>query len=753
VLNALRRPAAWRAAARHVAVPLGLVLLAAVLLLTDPAWLRQMRQLVFDQYQRWQPRVWQDTPVRVIDVDEESLARLGQWPWPRTRMAQLVRRAQDAQAAAIGFDVVFSEPDRTSPRWMQALWDLPPAQAAALASLPDHDAVFAEAIARGGVVLGLALQTAEAGAGAGTGAEVETEPAAASAAASSPEAAAASATPPSPALPLKARFVQLGAAAEPYLPSVSAAMAPLPVLAAAAAGHGAIAFLPDRDGVVRRVPMLMRVGGQLLPSLSAEMLRVGQREANYFVRADDGPGGGMSELRVGGITLPTSGAGELWVHYAPPAPQRTIPAWKLLQGQVPPEELQGRLLLVGSSAQGLMDLRFSPLGQIIPGVEVHAQTLELALTGGLLQRPAWAPAAEALALVLCGVLVGVLAVAVSPALSVGATLAVLAALGTLAWWAFAGHRLLLDPLMPAFGVLAGFAAPSLLRYQASERRRRWVAQAFSRYVSPNLVAHIVQHPEQLELGGRRQQCSFVFTDLAGFTALMEKVDPAAAVGLLNDYLEGMLAIVFQHQGTLDRIVGDAIAIMFSAPLPQPDHRRRALACALALQRFATDFALRQQAAGMAFGHTRIGVHSGEVIVGNFGGGTMFDYRALGDPVNTAARLETANKHLGTRLCVSDAVLADCPGTPVRCVGRLVLQGKTQPLRVFQPAHDGLDLPVDAAALQRYADAYALMADGRPEALAAFEALAREQPDEPLVRLHLGRLRRGESGDVIALSAK
>jgi adenylate cyclase len=722
VLNALPRPGAWRAAASHAAMPLFLVLLAAVLLLTDPAWLQQMRQLVFDQYQRWQPRVWQDTPVRVIDVDEDSLARLGQWPWPRTRMAQLVRRAQDAQAAAIGFDVVFSEPDRTSPRWMQALWDLPPAQAAALASLPDHDAVFAEAIGRGGVVLGLALQPAGS-------------------------------TPPSLALPLKARFVQLGAAAEPYLPTVAAAMAPLPVLAAAAAGHGAIAFLPDRDGVVRRVPMLMRVGGQLLPSLSAEMLRVGQRETNYFVRADDGLGGGVSELRVGGITLPTSGAGELWVHYAPPAPARTIPAWKLLQGQVPPEELQGRLLLVGSSAQGLMDLRFSPLGQIIPGVEVHAQTLELALTGGLLQRPAWAPAAEALALVLCGVLVGVLAVTVSPALSAGATLAMLAGLGAVAWWAFASHRLLLDPLTPAFGVLAGFAAPSLLRYQASERRRRWVAQAFSRYVSPNLVAHIVQHPEQLELGGRRQQCSFVFTDLAGFTALMEKVDPAAAVGLLNDYLEGMLAIVFQHQGTLDRIVGDAIAIMFSAPLPQPDHRQRALACALALQRFATAFALRQQAAGMAFGHTRIGVHSGEVIVGNFGGGTMFDYRALGDPVNTAARLETANKHLGTRLCVSEAVLADCPGTPVRCVGRLVLQGKTQPLRVFQPAHDGLDLPVDAAALQRYADAYALMADGRPDALGAFEALAREQPDEPLVRLHLGRLRRGESGDVIALSAK
>ena len=155
-----------------------------------------------------------------------------------------------------------------------------------------------------------------------------------------------------------------------------------------------------------------------------------------------------------------------------------------------------------------------------------------------------------------------------------------------------------------------------MRHLSSERRQRWVRQAFSRYVSPNLVTHLLEHPEALELGGRRQVCSFVFTDLAGFTTLMERLDPGEAVALLNGYLDRMIAIAFAHQGTLDRIVGDAVVIMFSAPIAQPDHQRRALACAMEMQRFARKYADDHQARGIPFGQTRIGIHSGEVIVGN-----------------------------------------------------------------------------------------------------------------------------------------
>jgi len=335
-----------------------------------------------------------------------------------------------------------------------------------------------------------------------------------------------------------------------------------------------------------------------------------------------------------------------------------------------------------------------------------------------------------------------------PLPSAAALLAVLGLFAGLGWWAFSAQRLLVDPLTPALGVLAAFLVLSLVRYHASEQRRRWLARAFSRYVSPNLVSHIVRHPEQLALSGERRECSFIFTDLAGFTGLMERIDPADAVGLLNGYLDGMIAIVFHHQGTLDRIIGDALAIMFSAPLDQSDHRQRAYDCALEMQRFAHVYAK-----GRPLGHTRIGVHSGEVIIGNFGGRTMFDYRALGDAVNTASRLEGANKYLGTRVCVSEATLAGCTGAQVRPVARLLPKGKSQPLRVFQPLHDGLAGPVDPAALAAYAQAYAALEDGAPEVLALFEALALQQPDDALVRMHLERLRSGGRGDLIVLDGK
>ena len=714
----------WRIVGRRFALLVALSL-PALVLLSDPPWLQTLRHMVFDQYQRWQPRVWKDTAVRIVDVDEESLERIGQWPWPRTRMAELVALAQAGQAAAIGFDVAFSEPDRTSPTAMARTWRLQEAERKALARLPDHDTVFAQALGSGRAVLGFTVLSA---AGPGPADAV------------------------SPVLPERSRFVIQGAGATDQVHAFDAVGPVLPALAKAAAGHGAMAFVPDGDGVIRRLPLVVRVADRLLPALAVEVLRVGLQETNYLLRAQ-AQGGGLAAVRVGQVTLPVTASGELWIHYAPPEPARSIPAWKLLQGQVAPAELQGRLLLVGSSAQGLMDLRFNPLGNVMAGVEVHAQVLEQALTREFLVRPGWTLAAEALALMLGCLLVGVLLQATGPMLAAVAALGVIAGYGATGWWAFSGQRVLLDPLTPALGVLVTYLVLSLVRHQASEQRRRWVSQAFSRYVSPNLVSHIVRHPEQLALSGERRQCSFIFTDLAGFTTLMESIDPAEAVGLLNRYLDGMIAIVFRHQGTLDRIIGDALAIMFSAPMPQADHRQRALDCALEMQRFAEAFTKVRQARGLALGHTRIGVHSGEVIIGNFGGSTMFDYRALGDAVNTASRLEGANKYLGTRVCVSEETLAGCTGARVRCMGRLVLKGKSRALRVFQPLNDGLHLPVDEAAAAAYDAAFVLMAQQRPEALPAFEALARAHPEDGLVEHHLLRLRRGESGDLIVLDRK
>lgn len=694
-------------------IPVITVSFSVFVFIVEPVVLKTSRHAVFDQFQRLHPRAYQDAPVRIIDIDEESLRQFGQWPWPRSVIAELTQRLQDAGVAAIGFDMVFPEADRTSPAVMLGLWKATPQVRSLLSGLPDHDDLLAHAFEQGRVVQGFAPNREE------------------------PHGA------PLPAV--KARFVELGASALPVVPEFFDSVVSLPRLVAAAQGHGAFAFVPDADGVVRRVPMLMSLGNTLFPSLATEILRVAKNTQNITTRTVDGLG--LAELRIGNVTVPTAPSGEVWVYYSDSMPQRTVSAWKVLDGTAGDAELRGKMVVVGTSAPGLMDMRFNALGSIIPGVEIHAQLLEQTVLGSGLERPQWSDSVEIGLLVAGGLLVGIVALGVGAVPSLGVFLLLLAGVWGSAWLAFLHGHLLLDPAAPSMAMALTFVASSIVRHVGSERRQRWVKQAFSRYVSPNLVEHLVSHPESLKLGGERQHCSFLFTDLEGFTTLMESTDPAAVVSLVNRYIDGMIAIAFAHDGTLSRIVGDGLAIIFSAPVAQDDHPMRALRCALAMQKFAHQYAADLQAQGIAFGQTRMGVHSGEVIVGNFGGSTIFDYRALGDPINTAARLEGANRYLGTLVCVSQAVLAQCPTFAARPIGRLVLKGKQQPIMVFEP------LDMTTTPDSDYRQAFECMRSLSADALAAFERLAQERPADRLVAMHLARLRSGESGDLLVLGGK
>jgi adenylate cyclase len=710
-------------------LPIIPVVLGLALLLTDPLPMQALRHNLFDQYQRWHPREYTEVPVRIIDIDEESLARVGQWPWPRTRLAELVESLNAAGVAAIGFDVVLAEPDRTSPRAMAALWSLQGALRSALESLPDHDQVLAHSLSGAPVVLGFIVQRST----------------------TQDNSTGDHATTPAATLPARPfRYIRSGEQPERRLHRFDRAISALPELTKVAQGNGALTFVPDGDGVVRRVPLVLQLAGEPVPTLVAETLRVAQGEENYVLKTQ-GSDIGMEEIRIGQFRIPTTAEGELWVHYSPEVASRYLPAWKVLAGTIPGAMLDGHLVVIGSSAEGLMDLRFSPLGRIMPGVEAHAQALEQILSGHILQRPGWARSVESIAIMVGGLAIGFLAIRASALTAAGTTLTLLSVLLFGGWYGFREHALLLNTVTPALTFALAFVLGSLFHHFISEREQRRIRDVFSRYVSPNRVNYLVDHPEATELGGCRQECSFVFTDLTGFTTLMETIDPGEAVSLLNAYLDQMIGIAFRHDGTLDRIVGDAVAIMFSAPVPQADHRSRALACALEMDAFASNYAAELNARGVAFGETRIGIHSGEVIVGNFGGSTIADYRALGDPVNTASRLESVNKQIGTRICVSETTLSGCPEAQARPVGRLLLKGKSQALQVFEP--------LDCARLRKYAPleeyraAYRLMANEVPTAAAAFRDLAMHYPDDPLAALHHHRLAVGYRGDLVVLTEK
>jgi len=289
----------------------------------------------------------------------------------------------------------------------------------------------------------------------------------------------------------------------------------------------------------------------------------------------------------------------------------------------------------------------------------------------------------------------------------------------------------------------GFLREARERQATAER----AYASLSRYFSPNLAQRLAGDTDAVDLEGQRREIATLFTDIASFTALVETLEPNVLGPLLNEYLSGMTDIVFSNDGTVAKIVGDALHILFGAPGEQPDHAARAVACALALDEFAQSFCERWQKKGIAFGVTRIGVHAGPAIVGNFGGGRFFDYTAYGDTINVASRLETANKQLGTRICVSAELAEGVENFRGRPIGDLVLRGRGEVIRAFEPLQEK---QFNDAATKSYLDAYALLKAEDAGAVAAFAAHVGKQPEDRLAAFHLKRLLNGAKGSRIAM---
>jgi adenylate cyclase len=290
-----------------------------------------------------------------------------------------------------------------------------------------------------------------------------------------------------------------------------------------------------------------------------------------------------------------------------------------------------------------------------------------------------------------------------------------------------------------------------IEFLRDARRRQAEAErayaSLSRYFSPNLAQRLASETHSIDLGGQRREIASLFSDIASFTSLVESMEPSVLGPLLNEYLTGMTDIVFAHEGTVAKIVGDALHVLFGAPGEQPDHADRAVACALALDKYAQSFRELCQQKGIALGVTRIGVHAGPAIVGNFGGGRFFDYTAYGDTINVAARLEAANKQLGTRICVSAILAAKVKGFRGRPVGDLMLRGRTEALRTFEPI--SVEQYKDPAT-ESYLAAFAKLEASDSGAMAAFAAHVGKYADDQLASFHLKRLLNGATGTRIAM---
>ena len=691
-----------------------------IVALIGAAWLAPMpferlRLATFDSLQRafqWNPP---DVPVTVVDVDEPSLARYGQWPWPRSELAALVDRLRELGAASLAFDMVFAEPDRTSPA--NAIAQLPVATQNELksagSSFPDNDRTFAAAIGKGGVTLGFGLI----------------------------------ATPtPRPVHP-KANFAIIGGDPASSIPQFAGTVLNIPVLEDVAAGLGSISIVAGTDEIVRRMPLVELSAGQVVPSLALEALRVATGEPTVRLRLNRAGAGGAVEsmtLALGDMEIPLDRDGALLLHHRPPGTTRVVSAANVLDnsGDAMRAKIKNHIVFIGTSALGLADLRPTPLNAFEPGINLQAAAATQVLAGHFLSRPAIAVVLEMLAAVIAGVILlsclhrfGLWA-----ATATGAML--LLVIGATTIVAFRFYGLLIDPVLPAMTVAATFFVATLFDHFLAKRKGALLAQAFAQYLSPDLVKELYKNPDQVRLGGEDREMTFLFTDLAGFTRFAEATAPERLVATLNAYLDGLCRITTRHGGTIDKIVGDAVHAMFNAPLLQPDHASRAVAAAFEMRSFADEFAALQARDNLVFGMTRIGINTGRAIVGNFGGAARFDYTAHGDAVNTAARLEVTNKEFGTAILISKATRDAAPDVKARPLGKINLRGKNETTEVFEPLEDNHPAIGYADRLGEILEE----AERDPvAAVAALDALIRQHPDDRVLRVIRDRIDCEEGG--------
>lgn len=622
--------------------------LATALLASPASPLARLTPLVFDSYQRLMPRPSAGAPLAVLDIDETSIAAIGQWPWSRGTLARMVDRLGELGAVTIAFDMVFPEPDRTSPvrlaeTWAQDGIDVP----AAIRDLPDTDALFAAAIARNPVVAGLVISSENTN-------EL-----------------------PRP----KAGFSFAGADPKSFLPAFTGGVPNLSVLDAGAPGLGFFSFPPSRDGIVRVLPLVANARGTLYPSLSLEALRLAQGAGSFVVRAtgagaeSDTGEPAITAVRAGDLDTPTGPSGEVFVWFSGLSDMPTVSAARLLASEPDPAlegEIGGRIVLVGTSAVGLRDLVPTPVDASLPGVRMHAEIIDQIIGGQFLIRPDFARGAE-IAMALAAGLVLVAIAAMGGALPVGAaTLALLAATLGASWFAFARAQYLIDPILPSAAILATFAVVTPVLLLLTDREKRFVRNAFGHYLSPTLVERLAHDPAALKLGGETRELTVLFSDIRGFTGLSEKLQPDELTALLNGFLTPMTEILLQSEATIDKYMGDAIMAFWNAPLPIEVHPAKACAAALAmvegLERMNTS-----RATPLKIG---IGLNTGIACVGNLGSTQRFSYSAIGDAVNLASRVEGLTKQYGVAILVTEDVRAAAGSLAfleidlVRVVGRL-----------------------------------------------------------------------------------
>ena len=645
---------------------LGIALLSVFLSIyyVDPYPVEFLRLKTFDFYQELKPREIpspQGKPVTIIDLDEESLNEVGQWPWPRTTIAKLVQNLNKMGAALVAFDIVFAEPDRMNPdKIPDVVLGLDNATTAKLRALPSNDFVFAKAIKGSRVVLGQA----------GYWKKVKTK------------------NKKGPPIKKSVALLKRGKHVNPsdFLPQFQTLVRNISVLEKSASGHGIFSLVPELDGIVRRVPTLFVHDKDLYPSLPIEMLRVGLNRKTILVKANRA---GITFLGISNnLQLPTDGQGRVWPHFSKGDRSKYVSAKDVLNGTVDQSLIKGKLTIIGTSAVGLVDIHAVPTEPVMPGVEVHAQLIEAALHKAFLSRPNYFNAAELALILFSGLSMVILVPWVGAKWTMLLFFTVVVGAGGISWYLFTEHRLLFDAGYAAISTLLLYTVLTYTSYTREETVRRQTRGAFSKYLSPQMVERVVANPQLLKLGGEERELTLLFCDVRGFTTISEQFDPIGLTSLINKLLTPLTHEILKRQGTVDKYIGDCIMAFWNAPIDDREHARHGCLSALAMldEMAPLNSRLATEAEEENRKHIPLkcgfGLNTGLAVVGNMGSDQRFDYSVLGDIVNLAARLEGQSKFYDVDIVIGAETCAQVPDLATLELDLIQVKGKTVGVNIF-----------------------------------------------------------------------
>ena len=661
--------------------------------------------------------------VVIVAVDNASIAELGRWPWSRAVVARLVRAIDAAEPAVIGFDIVQSEataiPDLASLRGRIDEAALSKVEEALAEGSPEDRALTAAIADSKRVVLGYFFDFSHGGE-------------------ASSGAASESAT---PLTAFGAVQSSGGTSGEAQIPLARDVVGNLPAMSAAARGTGFFNTLPDPgDGYFRRVPMVVRHGGRMAVPLSLAMLQVAHDDRPTRIRIAPF---GVEEVRFGAVDVPVAEDGQLLLNYR--GPGRTfhhVSAADVLAGRIDADELRGKIVLVGVTATAVADVRATPFDGVFPGVEMHATAIDNILREDFLRQPRWTVLVEIAVMVTSVLLLGVV---LRRARGIAAGLFAFALLASYlvgSQWLFLETGVPLGLVHPVVAITLVYIAISVQHYVVEEREKRRTREAFSRYLNPELARLVSENPDMLKLGGKRDRLTVLFSDIRGFTSISEGIEPETLVEILNVYLGEMTKVIFEHDGTLDKYIGDAIMAVWGAPVPQQNHA--AMACAAALDMGARLSARHAEWAARGWPRidAGIGLHTGDMIVGNMGSADHLSYTVIGDNVNLGSRLEGLTKTYGVGLLVSEATReAAGDGFISRELDLVAVKGKALPVRVFELLGRVEEGERWRTLVERFAQGLALFRGRRwEEAEAVFASLLELHPNDGPSRVYAARCR-------------